>query len=109
MLTEKQIGRRIAAARELCDMNQGELATATGLHPSTISRLESGSVTLQFSHLAAISQATGFTIQYLIGEEDAATGAKRFEAEIYRDAKSIDTLPDDKKQLVRELLQVLQK
>jgi transcriptional regulator with XRE-family HTH domain len=101
MLSEKQIGRRIAAARSYCGMTQRDMGKITNLHASAISRLESGNLTITYHHLATISDVTGCTIQYLVGEND---DLKMPDVDVYQAMKKMERLTKDKKHLIIGLI-----
>lgn len=71
----KQLGRRLAAARERKDWTQQRLATESRVGQNQISRLESGQKPrLEIATLAKLARALGCTADYLLGlaDDDAA-------------------------------------
>lgn len=61
---------RLQAARELRKLTQGQLATAAGLPPSSISHFESGSRKPSFDNLKRLAGALAVTTDYLLGRAD---------------------------------------
>jgi transcriptional regulator with XRE-family HTH domain len=61
------LGRRIAAARELCDLTQHELATRAGLTQATIARIEKGRKPgLRLETIVAIAETLGVSLDALV-------------------------------------------
>jgi transcriptional regulator with XRE-family HTH domain len=64
------LGRRIAAARELRDLTQHELAARAGLTQATIARLEKGRKPgLRLETIVAIAEALGVSLDALVSRE----------------------------------------
>jgi transcriptional regulator with XRE-family HTH domain len=62
-----QLGRRIAAQRELRDMTQKALANATGLTQATIARVERGQKKrVELNTIAQIAHALGVGLDDLL-------------------------------------------
>ena len=64
----QEIGARVKARRERLRINQDELADALGLQRSALSRLETGSNTLNVLQLVTIAAELRTTVSYLVGE-----------------------------------------
>jgi Zn-dependent peptidase ImmA (M78 family)/DNA-binding XRE family transcriptional regulator len=79
-LTQAELGRRIARARELSQMSQGQLAEAVGLGQSAISRIESGERGVDSLELARIAETLDVTPVELLrdrpGIEDLPLAAR---------------------------------
>jgi transcriptional regulator with XRE-family HTH domain len=62
------IGELLKIQRKKLDMNQRQLARASGITPATISRLESGQVKeLKSEALKRLADALNVTVDYLVG------------------------------------------
>ncbi|MGA1843238.1 MAG: helix-turn-helix domain-containing protein [bacterium] len=62
------LGDVLRAQREKLNMNQRQLARASGITPATISRLESGQVKeLKSEALKRLADALNVTVDYLVG------------------------------------------
>jgi len=62
------IGELLKIQRKKLDMNQRQLAHASGITPATISRLESGQVKeLKSEALKRLAEALNVTVDYLVG------------------------------------------
>ena len=65
------LGRRIAAARQLLDITQAQLAERAGLTQVTIARIERGTVKgFRVETLFAIADALDVSMDSLLGRED---------------------------------------
>ena len=65
-----KLGRRIAAARELRDLTQHELAHRAGLTQATIARIEKGRKPgLRLETIVAIAETLGVSLDVLVGRE----------------------------------------
>lgn len=62
--------QRLQAARELRKLTQGQLATAAGLPPSSVSHFESGARKPSFDNLKRLASALAVTTDYLLGRAD---------------------------------------
>lgn len=58
---------RLRAARELRELNQGELARRAGLQPSWISHFETGARKPSFDNLLRLAEALKVSTDYLLG------------------------------------------
>lgn len=67
MLKESSIGQRIYDLRIERDIQQGELATAIGIHQSVLNRIEKGSRPARDSEIIAIASFLQVTSDYLLG------------------------------------------
>ena len=62
-----QLGRRVAAARELADLTQQGLANKAGLTQATVARLEKGRKPgVRVETLVAIARALNVSVDYLL-------------------------------------------
>ena len=77
-----KLGRRIAAARELRDLTQHELATRAGLTQATIARIEKGRKPgLRLETIVAIAETLGVSLDGLVSRE---TEGELFSAPVAR-------------------------
>lgn len=67
---EKDMGRRIAAARTLRGMSQADLAAASGISINSIARYETGDTCPSLKNAAAIADALGVSAGYLAGRSE---------------------------------------
>lgn len=67
MLKESSIGQRIYDLRIERDIQQGELATAIGIHQSVLNRIEKGSRPARDNEIIAIATCLHVTSDYLLG------------------------------------------
>ena len=68
------LGDVLRAQREKLNMNQRQLARASGITPATISRLESGQVKeLKSEALKRLADALNVTVDYLVGRTEHLT------------------------------------
>lgn len=68
-LTQEQVGRRIAELRAERGVSQRRLASAVGLDPSALSRIESGDRGLAVGELVAASDFLGVDTDELLRDE----------------------------------------
>ena len=73
---EKMVGQRVRAARMRRQMTQAELARATDIDQSRISRIERGEYLPSTSNLLALKAALGVSVSDLLGENAAAPAPK---------------------------------
>ena len=66
--------QRLRAAREMRDLNQGELARPAGLQASAISHFETGARKPSFDNLKRLADALKVTTDYLLGRVDDPAG-----------------------------------
>lgn len=57
-----EVGRRIQRLRIARDMTQRQLAEAIGVEPESVSRAETGAISLSLSNLAKVASALSVTI-----------------------------------------------
>ncbi len=72
--------QRLRAARELRELNQGQLAHRTRLQASAVSHFETGARKPSFDNLKRLADALNVTTDYLLGRVDdpaGLTGADR--------------------------------
>jgi transcriptional regulator with XRE-family HTH domain len=70
------LGRRIAAARELADITQAQLAEKAGLTQVTIARIERGAVKgFRVETLVAIADALNISLDSLLGRDERPKAA----------------------------------
>lgn len=67
-ITQRELGRRIARARERRGLTQAQLAEQVGLAQSAISRIESGVRSVDSIELAAIAERLGVSVLDLLEE-----------------------------------------
>ena len=65
---------RLRAARELREMNQGQLAHRAKLQPSAVSHFETGARKPSFDNLKRLADALSVTTDYLLGRVDDPAG-----------------------------------
>ena len=75
---------RLRAARELREMNQGQLAHRAKLQPSAVSHFETGARKPSFDNLKRLADALSVTTYYLLGRVDDPAGLAGAER-IHRD------------------------
>jgi DNA-binding XRE family transcriptional regulator len=81
---DSQIGSRLTAARNRLGWNREALAFHSGLSWSAIAQIESGRRTnVRPSTLAALSDALGVTVDYLLGRAVTAPGMFEHDALVY--------------------------
>ena len=66
--------RRLREARELRNLNQGQLAQFSGLAPSAVSHFETGARKPSFDNLKRVADALQVTTDYLLGRVDEPEG-----------------------------------
>ncbi len=66
--------QRLRAARDLRDLNQGELARRASLQPSAVSHFETGARKPSFDNLKRLADALNVTTDYLLGRVDDPAG-----------------------------------
>ena len=66
--------QRLRAARELRELNQGDLAKRTGLQASAVSHFETGARKPSFDNLKRLADALNVTTDYLLGRVDDPSG-----------------------------------
>lgn len=66
--------QRLRAARELRDLNQGELARRAGLQASAVSHFETGARKPSFDNLKRLADALDVTTDYLLGRVEDPAG-----------------------------------
>jgi putative transcriptional regulator len=71
-VTTKKHKRRdsLASARTRAGLSQVQLAERVGVHPVTIARIESGTLTPSVTVALAISRTLGETVESLFEEDD---------------------------------------
>ncbi len=119
ILSNKQIGERIADLRTDHDMQQGELADILGIHQSALSRIEKGQRAIREDELLRIARHFRVTTDYLLGNDPPLQEGnetyythrekehlRKYRAIGYENEKHVDALldsfynaiPDDDKQ-----------
>ena len=66
--------KRLRAARELCELNQGQLAHRSKLQASAVSHFETGARKPSFDNLKRLADALNVTTDYLLGRVDDPAG-----------------------------------
>ena len=94
---------RLRAARELRDLNQGQLADLANLQPSAVSHFETGSRKPSFDNLRRIADALDVTTDYLIGRVSGPTGLAGAE----RIHRHLGELTASDRQAAEEMIRVL--
>ncbi len=72
--TSNLFPQRLRAARELRNLNQGQLAHQSGLQSSAISHFETGTRKPSFDNLKRLADALNVTTDYLLGRVDDPVG-----------------------------------
>ena len=72
--TSKLFPQRLKSARELRELNQGQLAHRAKLQPSAISHFETGLRKPSFDNLKRLADALDVTTDYLLGRVDDPAG-----------------------------------
>ncbi|WP_211221632.1 helix-turn-helix domain-containing protein [Desulfocurvibacter africanus] len=96
---------RLRAAREMRGLSQADLATKTGLPPSSIAHFEGGKRKPSFDNLRKLSEALDVTTDYLLGRADDPTAAVTADP-LFRHAAK---LTDKDRALAAEFLEMLAK
>ena len=65
---------RLRAARELRELNQGQLADRAGLQSSAVSHFETGARKPSFDNLKRLADALNVTTDFLVGRVDDPAG-----------------------------------
>lgn len=64
---QRELGRRVRAARALTGKKQADLADDLGWHPDKIGRIEGGKQVPDALELVALAEATGVAITFFFG------------------------------------------
>lgn len=94
---------RLKAARDLRKWSQGDLATRSGIPPSSVAHFESGSRKPSFDTLRRLANALEVTTDYLLGRVDDPGLAEAGDP-LYRD---IGKLTGGDRELARDFLKML--
>ena len=95
--------RRLRAARELRELNQGDLARRAGLQASAVSHFETGQRKPSFDNLKRLADALEVTTDYLLGRVDdpgVVSGADRMH-------RHISQLKDSDRDFAEQMLKIL--
>jgi transcriptional regulator with XRE-family HTH domain len=79
--------QRLKAARELRGLSQTQLATDSGLPPSSVSHFEAGARKPSFDNLKRLAGALNVTTDYLLGRSDtpdASSTAGRLHRDMHK-------------------------
>lgn len=68
------LGRQVKLMRVTRDMSQGELAQAAGVHPSLLSRIESGKQDFKLSSIEPVVEALGAELIVSLRKEGQIPG-----------------------------------
>jgi transcriptional regulator with XRE-family HTH domain len=71
-VTTTNVGELIDRARSAAQLSQRDLATATGISQSTLSRVIAGDRPAKMPEIVAIANATGYTVAQLTGTSTVA-------------------------------------
>jgi transcriptional regulator with XRE-family HTH domain len=63
---------RIIEARRTANLSQQEVASALGLEPTAISKIENGARDVSSTELARIAQVCGRSLSWFFGDEDSS-------------------------------------
>lgn len=72
----KDIGERIAAARETARLNQSELARQMGVSPQAVQKWEAGETVPRGQRIERLASALGVTVSYLMSGTGADAGLR---------------------------------
>ena len=75
-MTSPNVGALIDRARIAAQLSQRDLAEATGISQSTLSRIISGDRVVKMPEVVAIGRATGYTVAQLTGTSTVAERAQ---------------------------------
>ena len=95
--------QRLRAARELRELNQGELARRAGLQASAVSHFETGARKPSFDNLKRLADALNVTTDYLLGrveEPGRSAGADRIH-------RHLGQLKDSDRLFAEEMIELL--
>ena len=73
------IAARLRAAREQAGLSQGQAAKVVGLHRPAITEIEAGRRGVNAEELAALAEAYGVSVNWLVEAENADPGRDRME------------------------------
>jgi len=97
--------QRLRAARDLREINQGELAQRASLQPSAVSHFETGARKPSFDNLKKLADALNVTTDYLLGRVDepgSLAGADRIH-------RHLGQLKDSDRLFAEEMIESLAK
>ena len=98
-------GKRLKKARQNKDISQSELGKIVGIHYTQIGRYESKGVKPSGEVLAKIANALGVTSDFLMsGSSQDQAEATLSDRELLSQFQRVEQLPQDKKNIVKELL-----
>lgn len=92
-------GENVASARKKKGISQGELAKKVGTIAVTIGRYERNEIKPSVDIAAKIADALDVSLDYLVGSTDMV-----LEKSLLKKISDIQKLPEDKKNVVMELL-----
>lgn len=106
-LGRKELGQRIAQAREDADLTQQELAERIGLKTGqSISRYERGETEVRTRRLERIAEETRKPMEFFIGERATARDEDAWD-EVLAHIRSLEEREERNGELLRELLRRL--
>lgn len=115
----KEFGERLKKCRVFLHLTQGELASKTGLHQVQISDYEKGIRKPNEEHMQKLAKELHVTVEYLdLGEGESSLEKTKYGYEVklkhvqkaYKNVKvdkRINSLSDDCKQCINELIDLL--
>lgn len=98
-------GKRLKKARQNKEISQSELGKIVDIHYTQIGRYESKGVKPSGEVLAKIANALGVTSDFLMsGSNQEQAEATLTDRELLNQFQRVEQLPQDKKNIVKELL-----
>lgn len=97
--------QRLRAARELRELNQGELARRAGLQASAVSHFETGARKPSFDNLKKLADALNVTTDYLLGRVDDPDSS----ADADRIHRHLGQLKDSDRLFAEDMIEALAK
>lgn len=102
-LDYKAIGKRIKITRIKADMKQDRLAEKSGLSPTHVSNVETGTTKVSLSAIVSLANALGVTVDDLLCD-NLIHARPQFEADI---AELIEDCDDYEIRMVRDMTEAL--
>lgn len=93
-----QLGKILKTAREAKGLSQKELAGLVKMQQAQYSRIESGKTDPSFTIVAKLAKALGMSLPELFAAEDIFNDAKSADKTLMEKLRLIDTLDDQEKQ-----------
>ena len=99
------LGKRIANARREASLTQVELADSLETTQSVIASYESGRRRMPVSHLVAIADSVGTSVEQLVGRSDVAKGKPGPTPKLQRQFEAITELSKSDQRFFSEMIE----